>query len=187
MGTSKPTVALSLLALSLLLAGGRAEAIDGAGIRSFDVESDPAGAEVITITGHHGTTPLTLDERDIYPNSYASEDMAQYGVVTLRKAGCRELNIRPGDSDIVTGLSLQLECGEQVSPDSEGRDDRAGGLAADAAAPPPSRESGSGPGGDETPASRKLEQLRFLQELLEEGLITPEEEAIIRRRILERP
>lgn len=186
MDTSKPTVSLSLLAFARLLTGGRAAAIDGAGIRTFEVESDPSGAEVITITGRHGTTPLTLDERDIYPNSYPSENMAQYGVVTVRKAGCRELNIRPGDSDIVNGLSLQLECGAPAPADSASREPPVSGIGASESPPPRSSEAQSGRGHEQTSASRKLEQLRFLQELLEEGLITPEEEAIIRRRILER-
>lgn len=177
---------LMLATSALLLVGGKAAAIDGAGIRSFQVESDPAGAAVITITGHHGTTPLTLDERDIYPNSYPADETAQYGVVTLRKTGCRELNIRPGDSDIVNGLSLQLECGGLASSDSEDRGAADAAAAGEVAAPAAPGEADSSRRDEGSSASRKLEQLRFLQELLEEGLITPEEEATIRRRILER-
>lgn len=159
-----------------------ASAIDGAGIRPFTVESDPPGAEVITITGHQGTTPVTLDERDIYPNSYPSEKMSQYGVVTLRKTGCRELNIRPGDSDIVNGLSLQMDCNqatEASSPEPQIADDGADRRAADLG------ETRAASHEADTPASKRLEQLRFLQDLLDEGLITSEEEATIRRRILE--
>jgi hypothetical protein len=187
MGTSKPTISLSLLAFALLLTGGRAAAIDGAGIRAFEVESDPGGAEVITITGRHGTTPLTLDERDIYPNSFPPEDMAKYGVVTLRKAGCRELNIRPGDSDIVNGLSLELQCGAQASPERQQANASKTEPSETGAGSARSQEAPARSGRDDSPAAKKLEQLRFLQELLEEGLITPEEEAAIRRRILGRP
>lgn len=147
-------------------------ALDGAGIRSFTVESDPAGAEVMTITGDHGTTPLTLTERDIYPNSYRPERQSQYGVVTLRKAGCEEMNIRPGELDIVNGLSLVLDCGSRaVAGDTA--------PALPAGRPAVATDDGS--------ASKKLAQLRFLQDLLDEGLITADEEATIRKRILEQP
>ncbi|HSH27870.1 MAG TPA: hypothetical protein VK972_08935 [Wenzhouxiangella sp.] len=147
-------------------------ALDGAGIRSFEIESKPAGAEVITITGNHGATPLTLTERDIYPNSYRPERQSQYGVITLRKAGCQDMNIRPGESDIVNGLSLVLDCG-------------AGASAGDTApALPAGRPAGAN---DDEPASKKLAQLRFLQDLLDEGLITADEEATIRKRILQQP
>lgn len=173
---------LTLSASVLLLVwAGQAGAIDGAGIRTFTVESQPSGAEVFTITGRHGTTPLTLDERDIFPNSYAPEKIDQYGKVTLRKSGCREMNIRPGEEDIVAGLSLRLDCGENALSDGV---ESATKKTAD---PVPPVQETRPPSGDteEALASRKLEQLRFLQELLDEGLITAEEEARIRNRILQ--
>ena len=171
---------LSASVLLLLVWAGQACAIDGAGIRAFTVESQPSGAEVFTITGGHGTTPLTLDERDIYPNSYAPEKVDQYGKVTLRKSGCREMNIRPGEEDIVAGLSLRLDCGENTLSDGVE-------SATKNADPVPPAQETRPPSGDtgEALASRKLEQLRFLQELLDEGLITDEEEARIRNRILQ--
>lgn len=180
----KPAVGSALLAAALWSACSiDAAAIDGAGIRSFTVESDPSGAEVITITGRHGTTPATLDERDIFPNSYPPEDISQYGIVTLRRDGCRDLNIRPGEEDIVRGLSLQLDCERNAGTDAARTtlEPEKGGAAPQA---PGKAASGID---DRDRASKKLEQLRLLQELLEEGLITAEEEAVIRRRILQQP
>lgn len=172
-----PALSGLLLVLSWALP---ASAIDGAGIRPFTVESDPSGAEVITITGHQGTTPVTLDERDIYPNTYPSEKMTQYGVVTLRKEGCREMNVRPGDSDIANGLLLEMDCNQTT----EASPQQSQPAAADRRASD-SGETRSASREPDTSASKRLEQLRFLQELLDEGLITAEEEATIRRRILE--
>lgn len=178
-------VSQRLLALSCLtLLGWNASvgAIDGAGIRSFTVESEPSGAEVVTIKGHQGTTPLTLDERDIYPNSYPPEKTDQYGMVTLRKSGCREMNIRPSDSDIANGLSLELDCGRAASAGSN--EARSGNTAGSV---PQAEQAESNSRESDAVASKKLEQLRFLQELLDDGLITAEEEATIRKRILEQP
>jgi len=174
---------LALSALALLPGwADPAVAIDGAGIRSFSVESEPPGAEVTTITGRHGTTPLTLSERDIYPNSYPPEQMNQYGVVILSKPGCREMNIRPADSDIVNGLLLELDCDRAVASErSAHKESDTGSTTGKAEKSPPSTSKNS------DLATRKIEQLRFLQQLLDEGLISAEEEARIRRRILEQP
>jgi len=184
MSTTNAPIGLALVALVLSTAlSTDATAIDGAGIRSFTVESDPAGAEVVTITGRHGTTPVTLDERDLFPNRYPPEKVDKYGVVTLRRDGCRELNIRPGEEDIVRGLSLELVCGQNAASDPVQTSARP-----DNGQPAPPAQRATAPESDDPDrASKKLEQLRFLQELLEEGLITPEEEAIIRRRILRQP
>lgn len=173
----------AITAVVLAWSGLATASIDGAGIREFPVESEPAGAEVFTITGHQGTTPLTLSERDIYPNSYPQEKIDQYGVVILRKEGCQDLEVRPGDSHIVHGLSLQLDCGDQRDPErTEPRPDATTGAGSD------HPDDDDAPAASSDPqASRKLEQLRFLQQLLDEGLITAEEEATIRRRILEQP
>lgn len=174
MKSRRPIHLLATTAFVLLIAcSAPAMALDGAGIRSFTVETDPAGAEVVTITGDHGTTPLTLTERDIYPNSYRPDQQSQYGVVTLRKPGCREMNIRPGDHDIVNGLSLALDCGS--------------GAAADETASGPAATDRPAPANDDGLAAKKIARLRFLQDLLDEGLITADEEATIRKRILEQP
>ena len=39
-------------------------------------------------------TPLTVNERDIYPNSYPDARAERYGTVTLRHAGCERLHHR---------------------------------------------------------------------------------------------
>jgi hypothetical protein len=140
----------------------------------FRVDSIPGGAEVYTIGGRVGTTPLTLSERDIYPNWYPDGQAHLYGVVVLRKAGCAEYTRRVGRNDIGTGIEARLACGQDV-PAREATPAQAPVIAAPAAATA---------AGVTTP-QRRLHQLQVLQELLEDGLVTEQEERTIRKRILD--
>jgi hypothetical protein len=142
----------------------------------FRVDSIPGGAEVYTIGGRAGTTPLTLSERDIYPNWYPDGQAHLYGVIVLRKAGCTEYTRRVGRDDIGAGIEARLACGPDASA-QEATPARTPAAAAPAAA------TGAGMA---TP-QRRLRQLQVLQELFEDGLVTEQEERTIRKRILDAP
>ena len=148
--------------------------------RRFQVESTPAGADVFVIGGKLGKTPLRLSERDIYPNWYPDDQAHLYGMVILRKAGCADYSKRLTLDDIGKGVQVQLDCyqdaapAEQVPPAVHAQQ-----------APPESAATGQ----STRPAmmQRRLRQLKVLQELLDDALITEEEERTIRKRILNAP
>lgn len=167
-----------LLLVAVAAAGAAtAQTFEGPASRTFEVRSNPPGAEVRTISGAHGETPASITERDVYPNTYPSDKQDLYGLVILERPGCKEEAVRLGAADIRQGLSVDLDC-ESAGAAPTGR--RSG--------PPASR-----PGKAETRTEaesmpdRRLRQLRVLQELHDEGLLTDEEEARIRRRILDQP
>lgn len=172
-------LALAVLGVTPLAA---AQVFEGPASRSFEVRSEPSGATVETISGSHGRTPLSLNERDIYPNTYAADKVGLYGVVILTRNGCEPRTIRPTEGDIQQGIRTDLACGPTGAST---------GAASGQAAPGPPQSTGPGtmaepsPGAESLP-ERRLRQLRVIQELLDEGLISREEEARIRRRILER-
>jgi len=179
------TVGRAGLLAALLVAAGTPAAESDALFkpRRFMVESTPEGADVFVIGGRRGRTPLSLSERDIYPNWYPDDQAHLYGMVILRKAGCAEYSRRLSLDDIKSGLQAQLDCHQQAVP-------------AEPAAVPPAAATASGPGPEpevSAPASsaalmqRRLLQLKVLQELLDDGLITETEERTIRRRILAAP
>ncbi len=143
--------------------------------RRFPVQSEPSGAEVRVIGGRLGTTPLTLNERDIYPNDFPDERLDDYGVVILSHPGCETLRHRVTREEIEQGLKLRLECRQSIA------------AAPPAAATPSARAAETAGQTAESKADRRLRQLRVLDELLEEGLLSPEEERRIRRRILSAP
>ncbi len=166
--------------MALTLAG---QATVVSAVERFRVDSEPDGARVFTIGGRVGTTPLTLSERDIYPNSYPPEDVDLYGVIILRRDGCTDYRRRVTRSDIEQGILTRLDC--EASP-------AAVVPAVQVPEPPVSRPvsarapAASAPdAATESPAQRRLRQLRVIQELHEEGLLSDAEEQGIRRRILE--
>ena len=163
---SVPVLALSLWGLSAFAAGGASPLVS----KRFVIESDPPGAEVYLIGGRAGVTPITLNERDIYPNTYPDEQAQLYGKVLLKRPGCREYSKFVTLDDISTGLKAKLDCGA-IRP-----------VAAPAVERP---DAGSRVEASEPSAERRLRHLKVLQELLDEQLITEQEEKTIRKRVLE--
>jgi hypothetical protein len=148
--------------------------------RRFLVDSTPAGADVFVIGGKLGKTPVRLSERDIYPNWYPDDQAHLYGMIILRKAGCTDYSKRLTLDDIGKGVQVWLDCNQNATPAEQ---------------TPPAVNAHqtpmeNGATGQSTPPAamkRRLRQLRVLQELLDDGLITEEEERSIRKRILNAP
>ena len=159
-------------AAALLLAVGTSVHAQALQVGTLRIESTPSAAEVELIGGLAGTTPLTVSERDIYPNSYPDARAALYGTVTLRHAGCEPLQHRVTLGDLKQDLHLRLDCvAAKVTP-------AARAAATSTAVSPPTASPPDLP-------QRRLRQLQVLQELLDEGLISPAEEQRVRRRILQ--
>ncbi len=164
----------------LLLAALAALPVESAGLtlRTLRIESTPPGAEVVLIGGAAGRTPLTVGERDIYPNDYPDKLAHLYGTVTLRRDGCETLVHRVTLGDIERGLDVAMKCKDSaVAASSAGRAaNPAPAMTVDAQSPVP-----------DAAAVRRLRQLQVLQELLDDGLLSPAEEQRIRRRLLDGP
>jgi hypothetical protein len=175
------SVAGSLLATLLLAA---TTTLNGAElkIQRFRIDSNPSGAEVSSIVGRVGVTPLSVSERDIYPNTYPDGKLHLYGKLIITKPGCKTVTHRVTLDDIKDGLNIKLECEEQrrttvqANPPAEARQ-----------TPKPVRPVTPGTEPVSEPLSdRRLRQLKVLNELLEDKLISVEEEKTIRQRIFDR-
>ena len=165
-------------ALALALAAGGSVHAQALQIGTLRIESTPSAAEVELIGGRAGVTPLTVSERDIYPNSYPDARAEHYGTITLRHAGCEPLHHRVTLDDLKHGAHLRLDCAAAAT------------AAAMPAARPPTPAAASSPARlppapPSTVPQRRLRQLQVLQELLDEGLISPAEEQRVRRKILQ--
>ncbi len=167
-------------AVLALVASGRLDA-QALQVGTLRIESVPAGAEVELIGGKAGTTPLTVSERDIYPNSYPDARADLYGTVTLRHAGCEPLRHRVTLSDLKQDLHLRLDCNAAMVQAVVQPATPAPAPAAAQASP----TTPVPPAPVQTMPQRRLRQLQVLQELLDEGLISPAEEQRVRRRILQ--
>lgn len=162
---------------------------------SIHISSEPPGADLYVMGKHAGTTPTTISEQDIYPVSYRADTEKLYGMVFLHKNGCEEFSKRLTRTDIKNGLTIRLVCstGEiastspqspvtpaarspVVAPSSVATVSSA--VVADSPPQPDSQTS------KESLSERKLKQLKSLLQLLDEGLMSREEEEQLRRRIL---
>lgn len=182
-----PTCLAGLLGASLALPGAAAELT----LRKLRIESDPPGAEVLLIGGSAGHTPLTVGERAIYPNDYPDDRAHLYGTVTLRRAGCETYVHRVTLDDIERGLHVTLDCGAAPVPAARAvpaiEPERPPPLSGPPTLTPRAPIATGAPVASESVSQRRLRQLQVLQELLDEGLITPAEEQRIRRKLLETP
>ena len=146
-------------------------------VQRIRIEAIPAGATVSTIVGKRGVTPLSITERDIYPNTYPDAKVELYGKVVISKSGCKTVTRRVTLNEIKTGLDIRLDCTEStpvVKLD-------AGGKPQAIRKPEQSATSAT-----EALSERRLRQLKVLNELLDDKLISAEEEQSIRKRIFER-
>jgi len=75
-------------------------------IQRIRIESTPDGAEVTTIVGRHGVTPLSITERDIYPNTYPEAKVDLYGKVVVSKPGCETISRRVTLDETKNGLDI---------------------------------------------------------------------------------
>jgi len=146
-------------------------------IQRIRIESTPDGAEVTTIVGKHGVTPLSITERDIYPNTYPEAKVDLYGKVVVSKPGCETITRRVTLDETKNGLDIQLDC-TASTPVADRK-----AVAKPRAIPKPEQSTSSVA---EPLSARRLRQLKVLDELLDDMLISAEEERAIRKRIFER-
>lgn len=156
----------------VLLAGHHGAAIAAGALlatREISIDSTPAGAAVYVIGGKAGVTPLTITERDIYPNTYPEDRAQMYGKVFIKKPGCADYSRRLTLEDIDRGVHAQLQCATTAIE-----------MPAQAGATEPQPPAGGG-----ASAQRRLRQITVIQELLDDGIISADEERSMRRRILQ--
>ena len=146
-------------------------------IKHIRVESTPDGAMVSTIVGKRGVTPLSITERDIYPNTYPEAKVDLYGKVVVSKPGCETITRRVTLDETKNGLDIQLDC-TASTPVADRK-----AVAKPRAIPKPEQSTSSVA---EPLSARRLRQLKVLDELLDDMLISAEEERAIRKRIFER-
>jgi len=107
-----------------------------------------------------GITPLQISHRDVFPNTYPPEKLAEYGRVTLRKAGCSDFTATISSEIVSIGLRAHLDCGTASTSSTA--------------------VSVDSPRAGET-VEQRLERIRDLQN---KGLISEEEAGKARARIL---
>jgi hypothetical protein len=122
------------------------------------VTSTPSGASVYVMQKQVGVTPITLPTQEIFPLTFPSEQLNDYGRITLKQEGCETQTVMVDANALRQGMNLKLNC-EQVSQQ------------------PP-----SAPNSADIPIKKRLQQLQALKD---EHLISDAEFEKIRQRILD--
>lgn len=169
-----------------MLATGCTGIASMSGDETLSVNSVPSGASVYIMDKKIGETPLQIDQSTIYPNTYDPDKQSQYGVVSIRMEGCKDYSRRIGYRELVKNIDAELECGDsKVQPKTEAvqvAEPTTTHEAQSEPAPPQVTDEGSTKHMREKSAKSRLIELNQLKD---EGLITPEEFQTIRRKILD--
>ena len=134
------------------------------------VDSVPVGASVLVLGEAMGQTPLHLNTRDIFPQSYDHDKQHLYGRIVLSYPGCEPFTTTVSSRIISEGLNARLKCN---TPREDG----------DQATPLPTTPTAVTE--SEQESDRLKQRLRQAKELFDEGLINVEEYAEKRRQLLE--
>jgi len=132
------------------------------------VDSEPSGATVYVMGKVQGNTPLVIQLQDVFPIVYAPDQQDLYGLVILKKDGCQDYLQRVSSAILTTGVNAKLDCTDVAAEQTPTQI-------------PPADQSGIPVA---APTSLKQRLIR-LDELHQDGLITDEEYAAARRRILD--
>jgi hypothetical protein len=140
--------------------GGPGNLFPAAGNDPIRIESVPSGAEVYVMGEKVGVTPLQINHKDVFPNTYPRDKESVYGRITLKKEGCADITRTVSAEISNAGLHAQLDCGD-LNPASPSTTNNA-------------------PRTNETVEQR----LDKIKDLLNKGLITEDEAKTARARIL---
>jgi len=164
-------------ALAALVLSAGCAAVPGADSATVRIVTTPELATALADGRRLGVTPLTVVRDDAFPPRWHNMEYRVSGTLTLRKAGCRPVQMPVSDSVLSKPVHVRLHCqaggASQTAPsDSAGASDAGGNETA----APASQGAGTGS------VAQRLQRLRRLHD---QGLISDGEYQHIRQRILD--
>jgi hypothetical protein len=140
--------------------GGAGSYFPAAGNNPIKVESVPTGAEVYVMGEKVGVTPLEINRKEVFPNTYPRDKESVYGRIIIKKEGCSDFTRTVSAEISNAGLHARLDCGDLYPA-------------------PPGASSGA------SRNNQTVEQrLENIKDLLNKGLITEEEAKKARERVI---
>lgn len=146
--------------IALPLVGCSGNSLLPSSSNQIQIDSVPVGASVIVLGKAMGQTPMNLSTRDVFPQSFAQEKQHLYGRIELTYPGCEPFITTVSSRIISNGLKAKLDCRE------------------------PPQTTMTSPTPRTEPVELKL-RLQQLKELYQEELISEQEYATKRRKLLE--
>jgi hypothetical protein len=149
---------VSPVALALLISACSGSSLFPQNNDYLTVTTTPSGASVFVMQEAQGNTPTKIDTRLFYPATLSTDQVNDYGRITLKHDGCEDKTLMVNAEMISQGLNLKLNCGQMVQASTD--------------RPEPSSN----------PIKKRLQQLQALRD---ENLISDSEFEKIRQKILE--
>jgi hypothetical protein len=169
----RPSLILTLGTYQLLTAGCTG-VTSLSGDETLSIKSQPTSASVFIMDKKVGVTPLEIRQETLYPTTYDPAKQDQYGTVTLKHEGCADYTQHIGYRELAKDMDISLVCGEaneklMAEPSVSDSDTRS-----------------NHPDAKRQPMQKKAVKQRLIEldQLKQEGLISPEEYRSIRQRIL---
>ena len=180
-------LALALISVSLIFLQGC-----GSGRKGITIDSDPRGADILADGKNIGKTPMEIQQDDDFPpRSYGRTYMGK-GQLEIQKEGCegfnREVNVFVLTSDIHASLKCtpgMMETESPAAPAAASTEAQPAVPAAKAATPAATTTSSPAKKSSAAGSDEIEDRLTRLKALHDRGVISDEEYATQRKRILE--
>jgi len=145
------------------------QACSGSAVKQqASVTSNPTGANVYANGVKVGKTPLYKNLYKVFPASWSSWTYQAAGVLSVKKPGCEDFNLKVSDAILVKPIHAKLKCDKQIV----------------APAAVPAHKSAVMMKTKNKKMSKIEKRLDELKGLYQKGVITQEEYQATRKRIL---
>jgi hypothetical protein len=172
---------LVLFSVSLLLLQGC-----GGVRKGITIDSRPQGADILADGKNIGKTPLLIKQDDVFPPHWYGRTYMVKGNLEIQKEGCEGFNMEVNDFVLSKDINANLKCNPGMMQSNAPAAVPAAGKPEVEQAVPASSKAEPGAVKKSTSASNEIEQrLSRLKDLRDRGVITAEEYAEQRKRILE--
>ena len=135
------------------------------------ITSEPAGAVAYADNAEIGDTPLEIVPGSHFRSGFVGFTYRYFGKLTIKKAGCETWSTEVNDNILSKDVHAKLKCDPNFRPEP---------------ASPPSSGNAASSSPNATSKDEYLDRLERIEALHKKGLISDEEYAQLRARILEK-
>lgn len=178
---------LVLLSVSLIFLQGC-----GSGRKGITIDSDPRGADILADGKNIGKTPMEIQQDDVFPPRWYGRTYMVKGQLEIQKEGCEDFNMDVNDFVLSSDINASLKCTPgmmqtetPVTPAAAGTEVQPAAPAAKSVTPAATATSSPAKKSSAAGSDEVENRLTRLKALHDRGVISDEEYATQRKRILE--
>jgi hypothetical protein len=159
-----------------------------AGRTGITIDSNPQGADILADGKNIGKTPMKVEQDDVFPPRWYGATYMVKGDLEIKKSGCDPVKMKVNDQVLSKDITADLECRPGTQPSA--KQPAAPQVSAPAIADQPEQAEPGSSSSKPAPAlpagADAIEnRLQHLKGLRDRGVITADEYAEQRKRILD--